>query len=193
MNAALLRLTRRLVQFRAKLGHAARDQQGMAAVEFAMLLPLLVTLFLGGVEVSQAVSIDRKVALVARTVADLVAQGSNITNAEMTNIVNAGKAVGQPYPDTNLKIVVSSVKIDANSKATIAWSDGSNTTARTTNQDVTTLIPAGLKVANTSVIWAEVSYAYTPTIGYIITGTMNLADRIFMRPRLQDNITRSTT
>ena len=43
-----------------------RDKRGISAVEFAMLLPLMVTLYLGGVEVSQAVAIDRKVTLIAR-------------------------------------------------------------------------------------------------------------------------------
>ena len=54
-----------------------------------MLLPLMVTLYLGGVEVSQAIAVDRKVTLVARTLADLVAQATSITNADMTNILNA--------------------------------------------------------------------------------------------------------
>src|SRR5262249_34725949 len=64
-------LNRRLSR---KLRRFARDKRGISAVEFAMLLPLMVTLYLGGVEVSQAVAIDRKVTLIARTVADLVAQ-----------------------------------------------------------------------------------------------------------------------
>ena len=44
--------------------------------------------------------------------------------------------------------------------------------------------PAALNVANTTLIWSEVSYAYKPTIGYVVTGTLNLTDQIYMRPRL---------
>jgi Flp pilus assembly protein TadG len=170
----------------AKLGS---NESGMAAVEFAMLLPLMVTLYLGGVEISQAVSIDRKISLVARSVADLVAQDTVVMNAEMTDILNAGTAVAAPFSATPLKIIVSSVVVDANNIAKIAWSSAtSNTTART-KDDVVTL-PTSLKVANTSVIWAEVTYKYTPTIGYVITGPINLTDRIYMRPRLQDKVCR---
>ena len=64
--------------FRPQVARLARDQEGVSAVEFAMLLPLMLTLYLGGVEVSQGISIDRKVTLTARTVADLVAQVSSI-------------------------------------------------------------------------------------------------------------------
>ena len=165
-----------------------RDQRGVSAVEFAMLLPLMLTLYLGGVEISQAVTVDRKVSLAARAVADLVAQGTTISNAEMTNILNAAKAVTAPFPDSNLKVTVSSVKIDANRKATIEWSDALNTAPRPKDQTVT--IPAGLTVPNTWIIWAEVQYGYTPTIGYVITGTINLTDQIFMRPRNQDRVCR---
>jgi Flp pilus assembly protein TadG len=181
-------IARPIVRF---LANFRRDQRGLAAVEFAMLLPLMLTLYLGGVEVSQAISVDRKVSLTARAVADLVAQGTNINNSEMTNILNAAKAVAAPYPDSNLKVTVSSIKIDANKKATVEWSDAFNATARAKNSTVT--VPDGLSIANTWIVWAEVSYAYTPTVGYVITGTMNLTDQIYMRPRNQDFVTRSTT
>ena len=63
--------------------------RGVSAVEFAMLLPLMITLYLGGVEISQGVAIDRKVTLTTRTVADLASQVSSINNADMTNMLNA--------------------------------------------------------------------------------------------------------
>ena len=51
-------------------------------------------------------------------------------------------------------------------------------------------VPTALNVANTTLIWSEVQYAYTPTIGYVITGTLNLSDQIYMRPRLSDTVSR---
>ena len=67
----------------------AQDRRGVSAVEFAMLLPLMLTLYLGTVEISQGVGIDRKVTLTTRTVADLASQVSSINNADMTNMLNA--------------------------------------------------------------------------------------------------------
>ncbi len=168
------------------LRRLARDKRGVSAVEFAMLLPLMVALYLGGVEVSQAVAIDRKVTLIARTVADLIAQVTSVNATDMSNILAASTAVAAPYPDTKLKIVVSRVDIDASSVAKVIWSRTKNGTARAANSTVT--LPSALTVANTSLIWAETSYAYTPTIGYVITGTMTLKDQIYMRPRLSDKV-----
>ena len=176
---------------RNRFGRLARDQRGVSAVEFAMLLPFMLTLYLGGVEVSQGVAMDRKTTMVVRAVADLAAQTTTITNTDMTNILNASAAVVAPYSANNLKVTVSSVNIDSQSKATIKWSDAYNTTARPAGQAVA--VPAALLVANTTLIWGEVQYAYTPTIGYVLTGTLNLSDQIYMRPRLSTCVTRTTS
>jgi Flp pilus assembly protein TadG len=101
----------------------ASDVRGVSAVEFALLLPLMLTMYLGGSEVSQALTTSRKVTLVSRTVADLASQSSKITDASMTNILNASAAVIAPYTGSKLKVTVSQVKIDGSGNATIEWSD----------------------------------------------------------------------
>ena len=165
------------------------DQRAVSAVEFSILLPLMITLYLGGVEVSQAVSADRKNMMVAHTIGDLVSQVSTVSNADMTNILNAGSAVAYPFPASNLTITVSSVTIDATGKATVAWSDTLNGTKRT--GVVTSLIPAALRTPNTSVIWAEAYYVYRPTIGWVITGSLTLSDKVYLRPRLSSSVART--
>jgi Flp pilus assembly protein TadG len=172
------------------LRRLARDDRGVSAVEFAMLLPLMLTLYLGTVEISQGIGADRKVTLTARTVGDLVAQVSTINNAEMTNALNAAAAVMAPFPVSKLKVVVTSVSIDGNGKATVDWSDTLNGTARSKGSVVT--LPTALVVKNTSLVWSEVEFSYTPTIGYVVSGTLTLKDQIYLRPRLSDKVARTT-
>jgi Flp pilus assembly protein TadG len=181
IDLCVLDLQRRVAGF-------TRDKRGVSAVEFAMLLPLMVTLYLGAVEISQGVAIDRKVTLTTRTVADLASQVSSINNSDMTNMLSATAAVISPFDQSKLKVVVSAVTIDANGNAKVTWSDTLNGTARGVNSTVT--LPTALNVANTTLIWSEVTYSYRPAIGYVVTGTLNLADQIFMRPRLSDTVTR---
>jgi Flp pilus assembly protein TadG len=187
MNALANRGALLVESIKRKLGGFAGDSHGLAAVEFALLVPLMLSLWLGAVEISQGVAADRKVTLTARTISDLVSQVSSISNADMTNSLNAASAVMAPFKVGNLKVTVSSVTIDANSKATIAWSCTLNGTARSKGSTVT--LPAALAVASTSLIWSEVQYAYTPTIGYIVSGSLTLKDQIYMRPRLSDSVT----
>jgi Flp pilus assembly protein TadG len=162
-----------------------RDQRGVSAVEFAMVLPLMLTLYLGAVEVSSGVAIDRKVTLTARTVADLASQAKSIdSNTDMQNILNASAQVIIPYDATKLKVTVSQVKIDANSNATIDWS----CTLNGNKESGSVTVPSALVVPSTWLIWSEVAYSYTPSVGYVVTGTLNLSDRIYMRPRLSASV-----
>lgn len=191
-GSLLQRLARRLADL-------ASDSRGASAVEFAILLPFMLTLYVGGVEVSQAVSIDRKVTIIARTVADLTSQNSTITTAQMNNILNASSAVVAPYAGANMTVTVSQVNIDKNGNPTIGWSCAFQGTARPAAQAVplctsskTGCIPQSLIVNGTSLIWGETQYTYTPGLGYGITGSLKLKDQIFMSPRLTPTVTGPT-
>jgi Flp pilus assembly protein TadG len=176
---------------RSRLLQFCADRRGASAVEFALLLPLMLTLYLGGAEVSDAVSVDRKVTLTARSVADLVARTTNVTDAQMQDILNAASAVTAPYPASKMKVTVSSVYIDNNGVAKVDWSDARNATKHSKGDPAS--VPSALLIKNSYLIWSEVQYSYTPTIGYVLTGTLNLADQKFMRPRLSDSVSRSAT
>ena len=169
-----------------RISRFAKDERGVSAIEFAMVLPLMLTLYLGGVEVSQAVAINRKVTLTARTVADLVSQVASINKAGTTAVLEASTAVLSPYPADKAAVTVSLIKIDANSKVTVDWSETKGGTIRTSVPSG--LLPPALIVPNTSLVWGETTYNYTPTVGYVVTGSLNLKDQIFMRPRLSDTI-----
>jgi Flp pilus assembly protein TadG len=178
------------LELRDRVSQFCHDERGVAsAVEFAMVLPLLLTFWLGGVEVSQAVSVDRKVTLAARAVADLVSQSTSVNTTEIGDILNASSSVVAPWSTSNLKVIVSQVKIDAQGNAKIDWSDARNTTSRPPNQVVA--VPTALKVPNTWLIWGEVQYDYRPAIGHVITGTLPLKEQIYMRPRLSDYVNRT--
>jgi Flp pilus assembly protein TadG len=166
-----------------------RDQSGVSAVEFAMMLPLMLLLYLGTAEISLGIGADRKVTLTSRTVADLASQVSSISSADMSNILGASSAVIAPFDPTQLKVTVSEITIDANNNATIAWSCTLGGSAHAVGSAVA--LPSALNAANTSLIWGESAYTYKPPIGYVVTGTLNLTDQIYMRPRLSNSVSAS--
>lgn len=175
----------------SRLRDFARVQDGMAAVEFAVLLPFMLVAYLGGIEVGDGVAINRKVVITTRAVADLASRYRKITDADMSTILGASSTVIQPYPPGPLAVTVSGVIVDARGRATIDWSNTLNGTARVKGASVT--LPGTLATTGTYYVWGEVQYAYTPMLGYVMTGTWNLSNQIFMSPRESATITRSPT
>ena len=171
-----------------RLRRLTSDRTGVSAVEFALILPLMLTLYIGGIQISEALTISRKVTHVTSSLGDLVAQSKTISNSDMTNILNAAAAVMAPYSGDPLQIKVSGITIDTNGKATVAWGDARNDTALAKGATVT--LPAAVNQANSFLVMTEVHYPYTPTIGYVLTGNFDLTDKFYQRPRLTDSIKR---
>jgi Flp pilus assembly protein TadG len=185
-----------------RIARFLRDPRGVSAVEFAFVFPVMVLLYLGGTAMTQGVVLKRKTTLVTRTVGDLVSQYTQIVDTDKTAIFSAATAVIQPYASGQLSVIVSSVVIDANGNATIAWSDStSTTTPHTVNAPVT--LPTGIAptdsngnfIANATVIWAEGQYAYTLPVGSGVLGitSMTLSEQFYLRPRRVSAIKRCTT
>lgn len=179
-----------------------KDKRGVAAVEFVFIAPVMMTLTFGTIEVSSGVAIDRKVTLVARTLSDLVSQGTKVSNTDIQNFFKMGSAVMTPYPVTTATMTqrVSAISIDASKVARVAWSytgivnGGSATvTAGYAKNTVINTIPAGLVVANTQLIWSEVTYTYTPIIGYVVKAALPLSDECYTRPRQSNEVTGPTS
>jgi Flp pilus assembly protein TadG len=162
--------------------------EGVAAVEFAIILPFMLALYLGSIEVGNGVALQFKAALATRTVADLASQYTSINNTTMTGILASASTVVAPYSASGMVVTISEITTNAAGQATIAWSDSLNGTAHAVGQSVT--LPAELQIASTSMIWSEVTYPYQPTFGYALTGTINIRQSSFFYPRLSNSIPR---
>jgi Flp pilus assembly protein TadG len=186
MPHTLSRITLNLRRFRG-------DRSGVAATEFAIILPIMLVLFFGTLELSNGVAADRKVTLVARTLSDLTSQ-ANAGNAAFggasnqvypANLAQAFDATSQImapfYVSPAVQMIISEIYVDANGKATIAWSRASNTTANTCGATVS--LPSGLAVPNTYLIYGQANYTYTPVVGYVLKSALTLQDQFFTRPR----------
>ena len=198
----MMRALTKRIQLPAALARLVGECRGVSAVEFALLAPLLISLYLGCAEVSDGVAADRKVTLVAGALANLTASCSNsntnsggcspnttppynISTTEMNNILDASSAIIVPYSASNLAITLSCLTIDANKNATVEWSVTRYGIARTKGAPyIFDSSAMALDIANSQLILAEVSYGYKPVIGYTITGTLTLSDKMFMSPRI---------
>lgn len=164
------------------------DRRGVAAVEFALILPVMLTIYFGGIELGNGLAIEVKVTGTAHIVADLASQYVTIDNSDMSNILGAASSIIAPYSASNIVVTVSEVTTNASGNATVTWSDSLNGTPRSVGQVIT--LPSSLQTPNISLILGEVSYSYTPSLGYTLTGTITLSDKYYLYPRLSNSVTR---
>lgn len=169
-----------------------KNRDGLAAIEFAFIAPVMVTLFFGTIELADALSCRTDVGSVADTAGDLVAQESTITTADLSNVYNAATAILYPYypnfSQTKPTIRITSI-IDTGKTGSgkVQWTctqagSGTLTPGSRTNGDTVTL-PQPLMTSGGSIIMAEVAYGYSSPISSMIVGTPNMTNVFYTRPR----------
>jgi Flp pilus assembly protein TadG len=179
---------------RRPLRRFASDRDGISAVEFALILPFMLTLYIGGAELGDGLSVQFKATLAARTVADLASQYITINSATMSEILGAASTVVTPYSSANMVVTVSEVTTtNSSGAATITWSASSGGTPRTAGSSIT--LPPSLRTlpSGTSMLWGEVTYPYTPSMGYVFIGTIDIYQDMYFYPRMTSSVACTAT
>jgi len=160
-----------------------RAREAMAAVEFAFIAPIMILMFFGSVELTMAVDCNTRVASIASTASDLVAQETTVSSTDMSNVFSALNAIIYPYPSGSAQIVISSLVDAGSSTVKVAWSDAQNATPRTVNSVVS--VPTGLITSGSgsSVILTEVTYSYSSPTTQVLAGTITMKSSFYSRPR----------
>ncbi len=155
-----------------------RDKRGVAGLEFALIAPVLILLYLGIMEVTGGVDVNKNLSRASSAVADLVTQQSIISQVEIGQIMNIAQAILLPYRRDTPKITVTAINISNAGVATVAWSrrrvNGTDTTPFSAGSAVT--LDPNLIIPGTSVIRVQMDIAYVPLIAWTITGTVNKAN-----------------
>jgi Flp pilus assembly protein TadG len=175
MRTIWLRMRRRALELPG-------NNSGIAAVEFAMIIPIMAALLIGTNEFSAGVAIDRKVTIMARTLSDLTSQNTSVTDAQLNNFFNASNAIMTPYPSAPVQGTITELYINPSTlKARVQWSKGY---AAHSPGDIVE-IPDALKIGGTYLILSEVKYKYVPSVAWFVNKVdgITLSDITFTRPR----------
>jgi Flp pilus assembly protein TadG len=168
----------------------AKSTRGVAAVEFAAVLPVLATMFLASFDGGRAIAVYMKVRAASYTLGAITNQYATIHDVDMSGIFSATADVLMPYPTSGpLALTVSEIAIDSKGNGTVSWSSTQGGTARAVGSSMT--VPTNLATPNSYLVLSEVKYTYTPVFGYFGNGTaIGLSDSIYVTPRSTDSITR---
>ena len=157
-----------------------RDERGTAVVDFAFVLPILLLLLIGVIEVTNLLSVDRKVVAAAQTTADLVSQRREVDDAQLNDYLRAAELIFEPYPASAVKVGIVSIRFNADSGAPeVDWTKSKNGGS----------VPNALAVAQglggpgEGVVVVRASYAYTPLFLDFIFSAMEIEETAVLRPR----------
>jgi Flp pilus assembly protein TadG len=187
-DGALLRMERVLCAPALRVKRFLRDARGTAAVEFAYLVPVILLILIGTIEMSRAVMIDRRFGLATSMVADLVGREEKLTAADVTAIYKIVDQIMYPYSATSLQVSIIPVKASP--------SDASLTKvyAATTNRPsyhggtqpakcAAYTLTSGLVAKGASVIVVETKYSFSTLFGNYVIGASNWTDKAIVNPR----------
>lgn len=163
------------------------DEGGMAAIEFALLAPVFVMLYLGLAELTMALMAERRVAHAASVMGDLVAQTPQIKQSEVTDVFTVGGSIMNPFSATPLHIRITGVTADVNGTPKVVWSQGSGMTALSANATVT--VPNNLLAAGDSVVEAEVQYSYVSPLLVVLPNALSFSSTFYLKPRRSPAVT----
>lgn len=101
-----------------------RDTRGVAAIEFAIVMPLLVLMLLGTVELARAIDADRRFGNATAVTADLVAREQTLTDADLDGMMNSITHLMSPYDGTALSLGITAVRkpINPDEQPKVEWS-----------------------------------------------------------------------
>lgn len=165
-----------------------KDQSGLAAVEFALVAPVMILLYCGMAELTLAMMAERQAAHSASVVGDLVAQATQMNAAQMGDIFSVGDAIMKPFSPATLRFRVSSIKADVNGVPKVVWSQGHGLGALGVGTTAGGF-PANLLQPGESVIESDVSYTYTSPIMQVLPNPLTYSDSFYLKPRRAPEVT----
>ncbi|MBY9066535.1 pilus assembly protein [Hyphomonas sp. WL0036] len=185
------RLRRKNAPRKLGLKSLLRNEDGVSAVEFAFIAPLLVLIFFGCIELSLLMRADRRVTATAASLGDLTSRLASVSDDDMHELYNAAAVLMQPYSASDTRMRITSIVDSGDGQKKVAWSDGYKMTPRVVDSVVD--VPSGIVPSPGSVILTEVEYDYRDGITVVIDSSMTLSDTFYLRPRRVSKIERITS
>lgn len=166
-----------------------RAESGLAAIEFAFLAPIMILLFLGVIESSNALSVSRKVTLAVNTLTDLASQETQLKAQDAEDLfTGVEQIIAQGDIDADIRLV--SLILDPDSdEVVVHWSrDNSGAEPYAPGAAYSGLTDTALLDENSSLIVGEIRYEYIPPITKVVIGAVEFNRMATRWPRRSSKV-----
>ncbi len=171
-----------------RLRRFVRARKGLAALEFAIIAPMMIFLLFGSVDLLDVLTANKRVQNAAASIADVVARDTEVSNSEVSGLWAALDVLMFPDEGANVNMRISSITIQNSTTARVVWSEGQGMAPRVANSTVT--LPAAMMTPGTSIIMTESTYEYRSPLGFLLPGPVTIRHDAYRRSRLVDPIPR---
>ncbi|MCM2473657.1 pilus assembly protein [Rhizobium sp. CG5] len=140
------------------------NRDGIGGVEFALIVPLLLVVYICAFELTLGFSVAKRATRATGTIADLVAQQSSVTTTFLATMPDVAAAIFTPYDTAadgeTIDLKITGIAVDSSANPTVAWSwaaDGTTPYVAGT----TVSVPSDMVTADVFMVRAELSVPHT--------------------------------
>ena len=165
------------------------SRRAVAAIEFAMVVPILLLMLLASFDAGNGIAVYMKVRSATYTLAAITNQYPTIQTADMTTITSATAKVLAPYSSAPVVVIISQIEATTATQAVVSWSYSPTNGYALAQWSPFTNLPANFALNTCGGIYpcymilAQVQYSYSPSFGYFMTGPITLSDSLYATPR----------
>lgn len=163
-----------------------KDTEAIAAVEAAMIFPILLTLLLGTFDAGYGVLAAQKTIRASQVTADLIARYRTVSNADLESAIEAGRLAMNPFNTDSYGVDITSIEFDEDGNPEQLWCETQNMTA---NANVLQSVSA-LSSPDEGVVVVTVKYDFEPAFSGFIFNTIPMRETAFVRGRLTSTVKR---
>ncbi|MCY6382977.1 TadE/TadG family type IV pilus assembly protein [Hoeflea prorocentri] len=180
------------VSLKSRVQNFLGNKEGVGAIEFAFVAPILVVLYIGAVEMTVALSVDTKVSRAGNVTLDLITQGTTTSKDDLEDMEDVAKSILAPYASDQVALGYTAIQVNAaGTEARVQWSWRSDTETLPAKNSVIT-IPNSLMIGDAYYVRGEIANTHDLLTSIPFTGStvnsFNLGETYFMRPRVGTEI-----
>lgn len=176
----------RFIHIRRFADHFRRSERGIAFLEFALALPILLLLFIGVIEVSRYLIFRMKLEAAGIQALDIIGQNINVDDVALQNMIEALPPMMLPFDNMNMDVIITHAARpshpDRTCKAVTMWKYPAGARSKISTGRYAPIETGQINLfPNDSIMAIEITADYRPVVDALFIGSLigSLDSRVY--------------